>query len=210
MRAVKVDGAFLLTNFIKMKNDKERETMIVYRSFFESLKGCEKTVQADVWNAIFEMGFNQKEVELEGLSKTLWLLIKPQIEANLKRFINGSKPKLKQNKSEIEAKPKQKVSESEANNNNNNNNNNPIPTLDEFVAYGIKQLPEVDEQALRLKYSSWVESNWIVTVGGKTRIIKNWKSTLNNTLPYLPKNTKQPIDPLVVEMKRQRQMYGLE
>ena len=193
-----------------MKNEKERETMIVYRSFFESLKGCEKTVQADVWNAIFEMGFNQKEVELEGLSKTLWLLIKPQIEANLKRFINGSKPKLKQNKSEMEAKPKQKVSESEANNNNNNNNNNPIPTLDEFVAYGIKQLPEVDEQALRLKYSSWVESNWIVTVGGKTRIIKNWKSTLNNTLPYLPKNTKQPIDPLVVEMKRQRQMYGLE
>jgi hypothetical protein len=207
---VKVDRVFLLTNFKKMKNEKERETMIVYRSFFESLKGCEKTVQADVWNAIFEMGFNQKEVELEGLSKTLWLLIKPQIEANLKRFINGSKPKLKQNKSEMEAKPKQKVSESEANNNNNNNNNNPIPTLDEFVAYGIKQLPEVDEQALRLKYSSWVESNWIVTVGGKTRIIKNWKSTLNNTLPYLPKNTKQPIDPLVVEMKRQRQMYGLE
>ena len=193
-----------------MKNEKERETMIVYRSFFESLKGCEKEVQADVWNAIFEMGFNQKEVELEGLSKTLWLLIKPQIEANLKRFINGSKPKLKQSKSETEAKPKQKVSEIEANNNNNNNNNNLIPTLDEFVAYGVKQLPEVDEQALRLKYSSWVETNWCVLVGGKTRPIKNWKSTLNNTLPFLPKSSKQPIDPLVIEMKRQRQMYGLE
>lgn len=84
------------------------------------------------------------------------------------------------------------------------------PSMEEFIEYGLKQLPEVDTDALRLKYSSWVESNWIVTVGGKTRIIKNWKSTLNNTLPYLPKNTKQPIDPLVVEMKRQRQMYGLE
>lgn len=193
-----------------MKNEKERETMIVYRSFFESLKGCEKEVQADVWNAIFEMGFNQKEVELDGLSRTLWLLIKPQIEANLKRFLNGSKPKLKQNKSETEAKPKQKISEIEANNNNNNNNNNLIPTLDEFVAYGIKQLPEVDEQALRLKYSSWVESNWVVTVGGKNRPIKNWKSTLNNTLPYLPKNIKQPIDPLVLEMEKQFKMYGLK
>jgi len=193
-----------------MKNEKERETMIVYRSFFESLKGCEKTVQADVWNAIFEMGFNQKEVELDGLSKTLWLLIKPQIEANLKRFINGSKPKLKQSKSETEAKPKRETSESEANNNNNNNNNNLIPTLDEFVAYGIKQLPEVDEQALRLKYSSWVESKWVVTVGGKNRPIKNWKSTLNNTLPYLPKNVKQPIDPLVLEMEKQFKMYGLK
>jgi hypothetical protein len=193
-----------------MSKEKERETMIVYRSFFESLKGCEKTVQADVWNAIFEMGFNQKEIELEGLSKTLWLLIKPQIEANLKRFLNGSKPKQKQNVSETEAKPKQERSESEANNNNNKNNNNLIPTLDEFVAYGVKQLPDVNTEALRLKYSSWVESNWIVTVGGKTRPIKNWKSTLNNTLPYLPKMIIQPIDPLVVEMKRQRQMYGLE
>jgi len=204
-----------------MSKEKGRETMIVYRSFFESLKGCEKEVQADVWNAIFEMGFNQKEVELDGLSKTLWLLIKPQIEANLKRFLNGSKPKQKQNKSETEAKPKQELSETEAkpkqelseteaNNNNNKNNNNLIPTLDEFVAYGIKQLPEVNTEALRLKYSSWVESNWIVTVGGKTRPIKNWKSTLNNTLPYLPKMIIQPIDPLVVEMKRQRQMYGLE
>ena len=183
-----------------MKNEKERETMIVYRSFFESLKGCEKEVQADVWNAIFEMGFNQKEIELDGLSKTLWLLIKPQIEANLKRFINGSKPKLKQNKSETEAKPKQKISESEANNNNNNNNNNLIPTLDEFIAYGIKQLPEVDEQALKLKFFSWVESNWFVTVGGKNRPIKNWKSTLNNTLPYLPKK-------VIVERTLDQQLY---
>jgi hypothetical protein len=170
-----------------MSKEKERETMIVYRSFFESLKGCEKTVQADVWNAIFEMGFNQKEIELDGLSKTLWLLIKPQIEANLKRFLNGSKPKQKQNVSEKEAKPKQELSKSEANNNNNNNNNNTIPTLDEFVAYGLVQLPEVSKDALRLKYHSWVSNDWCVSVGGKTRKIKNWKSSLNNTLPYLQK-----------------------
>ncbi len=170
-----------------MKNEKERETMIVYRSFFESLKGCEKEVQADVWNAIFEMGFNQKEIELDGLSKTLWLLIKPQIEANLKRFLNGSKPKHKQNTSEKEAKQKQEVSKSEANNNNNNNNNNTIPTLDEFVAYGLVQLPDVSKDALRLKYHSWISNDWCVSVGGKTRKIKNWKSSLNNTLPYLQK-----------------------
>jgi hypothetical protein len=193
-----------------MSTEKERETMIVYRSFFESLKGCQKEVQADVWNAIFEMGFNQKEVELEGLSKTLWLLIKPQIEANLKRFLNGSKPKQKQNVSEIEAKPKQERSETEANNNNNNNNNNTIPTLDEFVAYGLAQLPEVSNDALRLKYHSWSSNEWCVNVNGKTRKIKNWKTTLNNTLPYLPKETKQATDPLVLEMERQFKMYGIK
>ena len=170
--------------------NKERDTMIVYRSFFESLKDCDKEVQADVWNAIFEMGFNQREVELDGISRTLWLLIKPQIEANLKRFLNGSKPKLKQNVSETEAKPKQKTSEIEANNNNNNNNNNNIPTLEEFVAYGLVQLPEVSTDALRLKYHSWVSNNWSITINNKNRAIKNWKSTLNNTLPYLPKVAK--------------------
>lgn len=170
--------------------NKERDTMIVYRSFFESLKDCNKEVQADVWNAIFEMGFNQREVELDGISRTLWLLIKPQIEANLKRFLNGSKPKLKQNVSETEAKPKQKGSEIEANNNNNNNNNNNIPTLEEFVAYGLVQLPEVSTDALRLKYHSWISNDWSIIINNKNRPIKNWKSTLNNTLPYLPKVAK--------------------
>lgn len=84
------------------------------------------------------------------------------------------------------------------------------PSVEEFIEYGLKQLPEVDTDALRLKYFSWVETDWCVLVGGKTRPIKNWKSTLNNTLPFLPKSIKQPIDPLVIEMKRQRQMYGLE
>lgn len=84
------------------------------------------------------------------------------------------------------------------------------PSVEEFIEYGLKQLPEVDTDALRLKYFSWVETDWCVLVGGKTRPIKNWKSTLNNTLPFLPKSIKQPIDPLVIEMKRQRQMYGLK
>ena len=163
-----------------MKNEKERETMIVYRSFFESLKGCEKEVQADVWNAIFEMGFNQKEVELEGLSKTLWLLIKPQIEANLKRFINGSKPKLKQSKSETEAKPKRETSESEANNNNNNNNNNITrtppknkqPILEDVITFFNENnyTTESATKAFNYYHPEWKDSNG--------RKVLNWKQKM--------------------------------
>ena len=163
-----------------MKNEKERETMIVYRSFFESLKGCEKTVQADVWNAIFEMGFNQKEVELDGLSKTLWLLIKPQIEANLKRFINGSKPKLKQSKSETEAKPKRERSESEANNNNNNNNNNITrtppknkqPILEDVITFFNENnyTTESATKAFNYYHPEWKDSNG--------RKVLNWKQKM--------------------------------
>lgn len=120
-------------------------------------------------------------------------------EAGRKGGLSSAEARLNQGSS-IKNKNKEEEKEEDKN----------IPTLDEFMAYGIKQLPEVDEQALRLKYSSWVESNWVVTVGGKNRPIKNWKSTLNNTLPYLPKNIKQPIDPLVIEMERQFKMYGLK
>jgi len=163
-----------------MSKEKERETMIVYRSFFESLKGCEKTVQADVWNAIFEMGFNQKEIELDGLSKTLWLLIKPQIEANLKRFLNGSKPKQKQNVSEKEAKPKQEISETEANNNNNNNNNtntrttskNKQPLLEEVISFFNENnyTTESATKAFNYYHPEWKDS--------QGRKVLNWKQKM--------------------------------
>jgi molybdopterin converting factor small subunit len=178
-----------------------RDSMLIYRSFFEAIKGLQKEEQADVWNAIYELGLNGNEVELNGLSESFFLLIKPQILANLKRFENGKKPKVKQTISEKEAKLKQEESKIEANNNNNNNNNNNIPTLDEFVAYGLVQLPDVSKEALRLKYHSWVSNDWCVSVGGKTRKIKNWKSSLNNTLPYLQKEPKvfKSVDDLYAE-----------
>jgi len=111
-----------------------RDSSIFYRSFYEAIKELPKNNQAEVYTAIFEYALNFNEVELNGLSKTIFTLIKPQIDANNKRFINGKEPKSKRNRSETEAKPKQDISETEAKpkqdiseteaNNNNNNNEN--------------------------------------------------------------------------------------
>jgi hypothetical protein len=100
-----------------------RDTMIFYRSFYEAIKELEPDHQQKLYNTIFEYGLDFKEPEVTGICKTDWTLIKPQLDANLKRFENGSKPKVKQVKSETEAKQKQEESKTEANNNNNNNNN---------------------------------------------------------------------------------------
>jgi hypothetical protein len=62
-------------------------------------------------------------MELSGLDRTVFTLVKPQLEANLKRYENGNKPKQKQNRSETEAKPKQDESKVEANKNDNVNDN---------------------------------------------------------------------------------------
>jgi len=107
----------------------KRDSIIFYRSFYEAIKELPAEIQAAVYNAIFEYSLNFNQVELQGLPKTIFTLIKPQLDANNKRFENGSKGgRKKANVMEIETKkePKQNQNETkvEANNNVNDNNNN--------------------------------------------------------------------------------------
>lgn len=68
------------------------------------------------------------------------------------------------------------------------NSNNQIPELSDFISYAIEQKPTVDPLAVKLKYESWVANGW---KNGNDKKIKNWKSSLNNTLPYIKEN-EQP------------------
>ena len=193
-----------------------RESMVIYRSFFEAIKELPKANQAEVWNAVFEFGLNQNEVELSGISKTIFTLIKPQIEANLKRYVNGTKPKTKQKESKTEAKPKQEISKSEANVNDNvndndnvneNNTNVLIPELSDFMEYAKKIQPNVLDEEVRKKYYIWVDQGWNILKDNKPRPIKNWKSTLGNTVKYLE---CREIDPLVEHVKSYMAKYGAQ
>ena len=68
-----------------------RDSIIFYRSFYEAINELPPDVQAKVYSAIFEYSLNFNEVVLEGLPKTNYTLIKPQLDANNKRFENGKK-----------------------------------------------------------------------------------------------------------------------
>ena len=72
---------------------------------------------------------------------------------------------------------------------------NKVPTSEEFVAYGISVVEDVSIEALKLKYESWLVNDWCKEKNGKMIKIVNWKSTLNNTIPFLPKQPKQPNRP---------------
>ncbi len=63
--------------------------MVIYRSFYEALKELPESTRLQVWDAICELGLNGVEVELSGLSKTIFTLIKPQIDANNRRAAAG-------------------------------------------------------------------------------------------------------------------------
>lgn len=63
-----------------------------------------------------------------------------------------------------------------------------IPTLETFLEYAKEECSKVGRnyEALRYsieaKYESWKESGW---KDGHGKVIKNWKTKLKNTLPYL-------------------------
>ena len=65
-----------------------RDSVIFYRSFYEAIDELPLDLQAKVYKAIFEYSLNYNEIVLEGIAKTIFTLIKPQIEANNKRFEN--------------------------------------------------------------------------------------------------------------------------
>ena len=70
------------------------------------------------------------------------------------------------------------------------NEKNTIPTLADFLVYGIEKKPKVDKQELTLKYYAWLENDWSINRSGKNVKISNWKTTLLNTLKYISE-TKQ-------------------
>lgn len=78
------------------------------------------------------------------------------------------------------------------NKNNKEEKESNIPSIEEFVVYGSSIINDVSIDALKLKYQSWLVNGWCTSKDGKLKKIVNWKSTLSNTVPYLPKELKQP------------------
>ncbi len=66
-----------------------------------------------------------------------------------------------------------------------------IPSVGEFIEYAKEKKPEVNVEHVRLKYEAWKSNDWSIPLeNGKDRPIKNWKTTLLNTIPYLKEPTK--------------------
>jgi len=57
-----------------------------------------------------------------------------------------------------------------------------IPAFSEFKQYAFNKKKNLDLEALQLKYDGWKENGW---KNGNDKPIKNWKTTLLNTIPYI-------------------------
>lgn len=100
-------------------------------------------------------------------------------KAGKKGGLSNSKANAKQLLSKVESKSS-KVKESKV----KENKINSIPDFSEFKEFALSKDSTIDIKALHLKYEAWKENNW---QDGNNQKIKNWKSKLLNTLPYIPK-----------------------
>lgn len=107
----------------------KRDSFVTYRSFYEAVKSLDYETIGKVYVAINEYALDHNEVECEGIVKTVFTLIKPQLEASFQKAISGSKggkvsksqsseeleDKEERNISTLEANPKQNGSKQKAN-----------------------------------------------------------------------------------------------
>lgn len=127
-----------------------RDSFIFYRSFYEAISELPKENQADTYDAIMQYALNQKEIELTGISKAIFSLVKPQLDANYKKYENG-----KQKKSKKEANQKQNESKTETNVNENENvnvneNDNDNVNVSDSCVDGLLKVTKFYEQNINL------------------------------------------------------------
>lgn len=69
----------------------ERESFVFYRSFYDSIKKLKKTDRLQALDAIISYALDGEIIKTDGISEAIFLAIRPQIDANNKRYENGKK-----------------------------------------------------------------------------------------------------------------------
>lgn len=184
-----------------------RDSIVFYRSFYEAIKEIPLEEQGIVYNAIYGYALDGVEPELTGTAKAIFLLVKPQIDANNNRYENGRKgaeygkkggrPKT-ENPEETPNitpnKPQENPKETPNENVNVNDNVNDLkentkrkvfakPTVEEVKAYCVERKNNVDAN----KFIDFYESKgWLI---GKNPMkdwkacVRTWEKTSNNSPP---------------------------
>ena len=97
-----------------------RDGFVFYRSFFESFEDLSKRDKLVLFEALCNYALNDIEPELVGTPSAIFKLLKPQVDANNRRYENGkkggrpkhnqdeTKPKPNDNQDETKTEPKEK------------------------------------------------------------------------------------------------------
>lgn len=121
---------------MKNKTTPTRDSLVFYRSFWDSIGRCPDGVQLALFRAVIAYGLDQMEPDFSGVDhqpfvEAIWAGIRPQLDANIKRWENGCKggcptgtikPSMRGNQN-ARKKQNQNKTESKPNDNDNKNEN---------------------------------------------------------------------------------------
>lgn len=91
-----------------------RDSVLFYRSFYDALKNIPDAERLRVYDAIMEYSMYDVDPDLDSTSLAVFLLIKPQIDANNKRYANGCKARRNQDETKLDANHNQESTKPEA------------------------------------------------------------------------------------------------
>ena len=100
-----------------------RDSFIFYRSFFESFENLSKKDKLLLFDAVCNYALNDIVPELNGTPAAIFKLLKPQLDANTRRYENGLKGGRPR---KTETKPKENQTETKSKRNVNDNVNDNV------------------------------------------------------------------------------------
>lgn len=111
----------------------KRSNMLFYRGFYEAIEHLNFEEKGMVYSAIFNYGLNFVEPELPNHLKTIFMLLRPQLDANIKKFKNGATIKMK----DEEKKRIKKIAKDDAQKLANINDQNLKGTVSKLSHYDV-------------------------------------------------------------------------
>ena len=171
----------------------KRDSIVVYRSFYEAAKALTDKEELELYRAIFEFGLDHKTADMGPMAAAMFKLIKPQLEANYKKWQNGmrggrpkqeeSKDKPKDNQKETKPQPNENVNVNDNDNANvfirlELNDKSLFPIFDDDLDKWRDLYPAVNvEQELR-NMVGWIDGNPTKrkTKSGIKKFINSWLS----------------------------------
>ena len=172
----------------------KRNSFIFYRSFFEAIEKLKNKDKLTLYSYLCKYALGEEVEDLDGVPAAIFDLIKPQIDANIRRYENGLKggrpiTKTKPNDNQTETKPKRNVNDNYNVNENHNVNVNANANASgsddsagqsETTKPSFKEVAdEVAEKGYRIsstKFYEYYENNGWKTNEGEP--IRDWKKML--------------------------------
>ena len=158
-----------------------RKAFNFYRSYFDVINELNDKDKLQFLMALLNKQFNGIEPRLNGQANFAYISQKHSIDSQVAGYESKTKQKLEPTQPpSVGATQPPSVQEKEK-----GKEQCVIPTLLEFLDYckTIKEYPFADyEFAYKSKYEAWVVNDW---KDGNNNKIKNWKSKIKNTIPYL-------------------------